>query len=278
MTIRWINPLLGTAAAAAIRDLPNFDIQVIDVRDLVDKAGNRIEPIREKILQGVASLSAGKKTVVCCDYGISRSNAVAAGILASVQKIPLDSAIRQVQSATGETEIKLDTLSAVRKALENPANQRTQTAQRSVLITGATGFLGRIVRTRLAGEFEVITPTKDELDLEQGGTLLDLLAGERNVGCIVHLANPRVFTSNVALGKTLTMLRNVLDVCETREISLIYPSGWEVYAGYSGSIRADESVPTFPKGPYGETKYLAEIMIERRIRNANLNCALPAKL
>jgi UDP-glucuronate decarboxylase len=116
MTIRWITPILGTAAAAEIRDLP--DIQVIDVRDLVDKAGNRPDAIRETIRQGVIFLSEGKKTIVCCDYGISRSNAVAAGILASFQKAPLDVAVRQVQAATGETEIKLDTLSAVRRALQ----------------------------------------------------------------------------------------------------------------------------------------------------------------
>lgn len=272
MTVRWITPLLGTAPAAEMRG--THDYQLIDVRDLVDKAGNLPEAVREKIRQGTKCLEEGRTVVVCCDYGISRSNAIAAGILSSYKKIPFDAAVRLVQESTGESEIKLEPLNAVRDALGGVAHLRKHADKRTVLITGASGFVGSATCKRLEKEFDVIAPSRQQLDIEQGSTQLSLLVGEHDVDCLIHLANPRVFTSNAALGKTLAMLRNVLDVCLARAIPLIYPSGWEIYSGYSGSIFADESVPAFPRGPYGETKYLAELLIEHWQRTSNLRCAI----
>jgi len=113
-----------------------------------------------------------------------------------------------------------------------------------VLVTGGSGFLGKPIKQKFSGEFEVFAPGRDEIDLLQGSTHLDLIVGEKEIDCIVHLANPRVYMSNIALGDTLTMLRNVLDVCVARDAKLIYLSGWEVYSGYRSShLMADESLP-----------------------------------
>jgi nucleoside-diphosphate-sugar epimerase len=272
MKIRWITPLLGTAAANAVRDVS--DINIIDVRDLVDKAGNRSEPIREKIRQGVESLGQGKRTVVCCDYGMSRSNAIAIGILTSFDKVTFDSALRQVQEATGETQIKLEPLNAVRKALGLHYPKRQNTEYRSILVTGGRGFLGSALIESLGSEFRIVSPTRKELDIGIGSTQLDLLTSEENIDCIIHLANPRVYTSNVAMGESLTMLRNVIDVCLAKDIPLIYPSSWEIYSGYAGILHVDESTPALPRGPYGETKYLGEMLIEHCRRTRGLRCAM----
>jgi UDP-glucuronate decarboxylase len=272
MNIRWITPLLGTGAALRVRR--EADMDIIDVRDLVDKAGNRADAVRQKITEGCESLRAGKKTVVCCDYGISRSNAVAAGILAKYESIPFEAAVRRVLEATGEKEIKVDPLQAVRKALEVDQKKIPHECLRT-LVTGGTGFLGKPLGQRLSEEFAVISPDRKELDLQQGSTQLDLLAGEGEIDCIVHLANPRVYTSNIALGDTLTMLRNVLDVCVARDIKLVYLSSWEVYSGYrSNHLKADESIPLLPKGPYAETKYLCEMLIEHSRRTQGLRCTM----
>lgn len=272
MTIRWITPLLGTAAASSIDGEAN--ISVIDVRNLVDKAGNPVDVVREKIQEGVESLVEGKQTVICCDYGMSRSNAVAVGVLAKFEKIEFDAALRKVLDATGEREIKLQPLSAVREALgERPAKQKLRT-QRSILVTGGNGFLGKAVQIASSNEFELITPTRSEVDISLGSTQLSLLANEKEVDCIVHLANPRVYTSNIALGQSLTMLRNVIDVCLANEIKLIYPSCWEVYSGYTGLLTADESTSALPRGPYGEAKYLAELLIESCRKTEGLRCMM----
>jgi UDP-glucuronate decarboxylase len=109
----------------------------------------------------------------------------------------------------------------------------------------------------------VIVPGRNELDLELGGTELGMLASRHRIDTVLHLANPRVYTSNSALGKSLTMLRNVLEVCATKDICLVYPSGWEVYSGYAGDLLADETLPLYPRGPYGDAKFLAELLIRK---------------
>jgi nucleoside-diphosphate-sugar epimerase len=272
MSIRWITPMLGTAAANAVRDIA--DINIVDVRDLVDKAGNRSSAIRAKILQGVESIVDGKRTVVCCDYGMSRSNAIATGILVSLDKIAFDVALRQVQKATGEAQIKLEPLNAVREALGLQSPRTRNAKHRSVLVTGGNGFLGTALCASLGDELRVLAPTREQLDISVGSTQLDLLVSEENIDCIIHLANPRIYTSNVAMGQSLAMLRNVIDVCISKDIKLIYPSSWEIYSGYAGILHADESTPALPRGPYGETKHLAEVLIEHCRRTAGLQCTL----
>jgi len=272
MTIRWITPLLGTGPALQVRG--EKDINVIDVRDLVDKAGNKSDAVLEKINEGCASLHANRKTVVCCDYGISRSNAIAVGILAKYESIPFEIAVRRVLAATGEKEIKASPLQAVRKVLDQGRAKSAHQKLR-ILITGGSGFLGKPIGQNLSSECDVVTLGSKELDLRHGSTQLDLIAGEKEIDCIIHLANPRVYTSNIAIGDTLTMLRNVLDVCTTRDIKLIYLSSWEVYSGYRAShLRADEVLPLLPKGPYAETKYLCEMMIEHSRRMQGLRCTM----
>lgn len=272
MTVRWITETLGTAPALAVIGANAFD--VIDVRDLVDKSGNRADTVRTKIDQGLASLRAGNKVVVCCDYGISRSNAIAAGILALHQNVPFETAVRKVQEATGETEIKLEPLSSVRQALGIDPRSRATDSKRVVAVTGSSGTIGMLLLPELKKQFEVISPNRQELNLADGATQLDLLMADHAVDCLIHLANPRVYTSNTAMGSTLAMLRNVMDVCISRNIRLIYPSGWEIYSAYRGSLIADESLPAHPKGPYGETKYLAEILVDLNIKSRGLRCTL----
>lgn len=272
MTICWITERLGTASATEVCGAAG--VEIIDVRDLVDKGGNQPNVVKEKIQIGLEHLWKGSKVVVCCDYGISRSNAVAAGIIAVFDRISLSDAVRLVQEKTGKMEIKLEPLDVVRQAIEENVVKRISSDKRSIMVTGAKGFIGSAVSKRLDSQFNVVAPSRDELDIEQGSTQLSLLVLEHNVDCIIHLANPRIYTSNVAMGKTLIMLRNVLEVCGVHDISLIYPSGWEIYSGYAGSVLAEESMPVFAQGPYGETKYLAELLIQQFQRTFDLRCSV----
>ena len=272
MSIRWITPSLGTGPYSAVLD--ESEDTVIDVRDLVDKSGNPASSILEKINQGVTALNNGLRVIVCCDYGMSRSNAIAAGILASFEKAGFEHCLSRVLAATGETEGKLGPLKAVRNALGLPKRQHGIYPQPRILVTGGNGFLGRALQEAVAEEFEICAPCRSELDLTQGSTKLALLAEEHDTDWIVHLANPRVYTSNAAMGQTLTMLHNVIDVCVNMDIPLLYPSNWEIYSGYSGTLRADEATPPLPRGPYGETKYLAEVLIEHHNRTSGLRSSV----
>lgn len=272
MSIRWITPYLGTAPAEEV--VGRSDVSVIDVRNLVDKEGNDLVEVRERVMTGVASVKRGLRTVIACDYGISRSNAIAAGVLSVADKLPFVAAVRKVMETTGENEIKSAPLNAVHLAISGGEPTQPNTRPACVLVTGAGGALGPSILSRLRDTIKVLSPARSEVDLESGTTALDIYVEEHGINTIVHLASPRVFTSNLALGKTLTMLRNVLDVCKNKNVRLVYPSGWEVYSGYTGQVYANESFPSLPSGPYGETKFLAEQMIDHWRRTSSLRCSI----
>ncbi|HSQ50051.1 MAG TPA: NAD(P)-dependent oxidoreductase, partial [Nitrospiraceae bacterium] len=151
-------------------------------------------------------------------------------------------------------------------------------SQRSgtVLVTGGRGFLGQSVIKKLEEmEVTVSAPPKRDLDLLTGRAQLDMVVRAQGVARVIHLANPRVYTSNLALGETIAMLRNVLEVCALNRLPLVYISSWEVYSGYRTiGLLADEALPLFPSGPYGETKFLAETLINHFRARGELNCAI----
>jgi nucleoside-diphosphate-sugar epimerase/predicted protein tyrosine phosphatase len=261
--IRWISERLGSSSRDQVE--ATGDLRIVDVRDLVDKPGNSPQAAREKIAEGVGHLESGKSVVVCCDYGISRSNAVAAGILSSYKKISFEEAVREVIKATGEKEIKIEVLAVVREALGMSVSARTN--RRAVLVTGGSGFLGAALRERLRASHEVYTPSRAEIDLNRGAVELDLFVKGHDIGHVVHLANPHVLNTNEAMGETLVLLKNVLDVCRQNDLRLIFPSSWEVFSGYAGEFEADENFSPLPKGTYGQTKYLCETLLDHYQRN-----------
>ena len=89
-------------------DLSSTEIKVLDVRDLVDKSGNTSDAVRRKIDQAVCWLNDGDTVLICCDHGISRSNAIAVGVLSIYQDIDFNNAVKTVVEATGEKAIKLE--------------------------------------------------------------------------------------------------------------------------------------------------------------------------
>ena len=269
--IRWITPFLGTAAASSVA-LEERQ-KLLDVRDLVDKEGNSAETVRRRIDEGLDRLRKGNTVIVGCDYGISRSNAIAAGLLSAYRRIPLNDAVRQVIQETGEREIKLGPLRAVRQALGE--RQEKDADRPRILLTGGSGFIGTILRPMLAENWPVFAPSRQEMDLVQGNANLDLQVRELRITHLVHLANPHVYTSNRAMGETITMLRNVLEVCRENDLHLIYPSSGAIYSGYRGSgIKADEKLPPNPQGPFAETKWLCELLVGHHRGKYSLRCGL----
>ena len=221
--IRWISEKLGTGSHEQVAGQPGLTI--VDVRDMVDKPGNLPQTARARIAEGVAHLQRGEKVVVCCDYGISRSNAIAAGILARHEGLSFNDAVLKVMEATGEKDMKVDVLSAVREALEgNPKRQVTGESEKRILITGGSGFIGTTLAGLLADRHKVFAPTRQQTDLTGGAVSLDLFVRQHEINCLVHLANPRIYNTNQSMGESLLLLKNVLDVCRQNQLRLIYPS------------------------------------------------------
>jgi nucleoside-diphosphate-sugar epimerase len=274
--IRWISEYLGTSPWDATAECSDY--QRLDVRDLVDGAGNPIEAVRAKIDEGLDTIRRGNKLVVSCQYGISRSNAIAAGIFAIQENITFHEAVQRVLFVTGEKAVRLEVLAAVREAIgsEFPAlvqGERRKSKERCILITGASGFIGSHLLSQLGSELKIVSPTHQDLDLTTDDVLLDLLVKEHGVDTIVHLANPRIYSTVQAMGSTILMLKNVLEICRNNSLKLIYLSSWTVYAGYvSQELRASEALPINPKGIYSETKSLCENLVNSYRHNFGLKC------
>lgn len=275
--IHWITENLGTGAWEKVEKNP--DLCIVDVRDLVDKSGNLPLVIKSKIDEALAHIEKGKKVVVCCDYGMSRSNAIAAGVLAISQDLSLEEAVRKVIEATGETSIKIEVLSVVRNSINTVTRTdktvSTVSSRRRLLVTGASGFIGSLLIQELRKKFEVLAPSSQNINLIQDTVSLDLLVKEHGIGTIVHLANPRIYTTNESMGISLTILKNVLDICRENQLSLVYLSSWEIYSGYkTKEFIADEYTAPRSGGTYGQTKFLCETLIEHYRKHYGLFCAI----
>jgi len=257
--IRWINENLGTAK---IEDVNNEEYSVVDVRDLVDREGNENQAILGKIDAAVDLLKQKHKVVISCDYGISRSNAIAIGALVKCFNYDFDEAVKFVIDKTGEMGIRVDILNSVRRALKINEKDKMTTNNKKILITGGTGFVGSALATRLRENYNLIIPTRQEVNLLDGPIELDLMVKNSGVDTIIHLANPRKYATTESMGQSLVMLKNVLEVCKENRLNLLYLSSWVVYSGYNSSyLVASESLPLRPKGTYGETKALCETLL-----------------
>jgi nucleoside-diphosphate-sugar epimerase len=272
--MRWLTNEIGTAAYNDLLMLElDVDVIVLDVRDLVDKSGNDIQYVILKINDGVDLLRNGNRIIVCCDYGMSRSNSIAAGIIIKFYNLDFSSAVQILKDNVDESGIKVEMLNTIYQALYAPNHKKVN--EKNILVTGGNGFLGKSVIKKLSFNYSITAPSSTEINLLNDSISLDLKVKERNIDTIIHLANPKIFTTNKSVGDTLVMLKNILDVCRTNGVRLIFLSGWEIYSGYnSAGLMANESLPANAKGTYGETKWLCELLIKQYVANYNIKCQI----
>lgn len=254
--IKWITDIIGTGAFETVE---NSSLYVkIDVRDMVDKAGNTEDLIKEKIDSALIELNKGNKIVVCCDYGMSRSNSIAVGVIAKFLEIDFSKALKLVLEKTNEKSIKIEVLTMIRKLF----TCNNKTTPESMMVTGGRGFIGQRLIPELSKKHNVLFPSSSDIDLEKDIVLLDLFVKEHNVKTIIHLANPRIYTTNQSLSSSVLMTKNILDVCISNEIKIVYLSSWEIYSGYNTlGFLASETTSAYPKGTYGLSKAICENLI-----------------
>jgi len=268
--IRWITDRLGTGAYTRVYG--STAATLVDVRDLLDRLGNAEHLLKLKVDEVAGHLRLGRTVVVCCDYGMSRSNAVAAGALSLVEGIDFQTALGRVRDRTGEHSINIDVIAAVRQVIQ-PGTARGATAGK-VLVTGGSGFLGiGLAATDTPGS--LLMPSREQLDVRRSAADLDDFIVHHGVCKVVHLAAPRIYSTNEALGDILVMLKNILDVCLRHSLPLVTLSSWTVYSGHKhGPILADEKLALLPDGSYGHARALAEDLINRFRRGHRLDCTL----
>jgi nucleoside-diphosphate-sugar epimerase/rhodanese-related sulfurtransferase len=259
--------MLGSASYYDFRNMDSANVSIVDVRELRDNQGNSTRLVMEKIQAALKSLEQGRRVVVCCDKGISRSNAVALGVLLG-RGMRYEEAVGLVVEKVGP-HIDLGLLHDIRSLFHDDEKPSDQEAVANILVTGSTGFIGRPLVNALMPEHKVLGVGRD-LDLVHGLPLLDLYIKKNHVGLIVHLAHPRMRNSVSSMGEAIAMMKNILEVCRLNDLGLLYLSGLVVFSGYTSPslLVARSSLQPRPKGTYGETKFLCEELV-RMYQEAN---------
>jgi len=244
-------PLCGDAAGSIL----------IDVRELLDKEGNDPGLLRAKISLAEEAIGQGKSVVVSCDRGVSRSNAIALGVLMA-SGMPFAASMRLVREKIGAIEINLGLLREVR-ALFEPCLSGKRASSENLLITGSKGFVGSALVSALATPYNTACLGREDLDLTADLQLLDAYIASKQIGFVLHLAHPRMRNNTSALPEALAMMRNILEVCRLNGIGVLFLSSLAVFSGHISNevLEAGSSLEPQPKGLYGETKFLCEELI-----------------
>jgi nucleoside-diphosphate-sugar epimerase len=259
--VKWISERLGTASYYDdVLLTPPPDSHLLDVRELIDGEGNDPARLRMIINCGAEQQRLGKRLLICCDKGISRSNAIALGVLLAAG-MSYTRALQQLAEA-GATDINLGMLKEIRALYEPTLPFKSRRPSR-ILVTGATGFIGRAVLSGLGRHYQLLAFDRLRYDLRRDLLALDDFVNGQQIDTIVHLAHPRSRNGVGAIGETLAMMKTVLELCRLNSLRLVYLSSLVVFSGYRGTalVQAGSALPPRPRGVYAETKYLCEQLI-----------------
>jgi UDP-glucuronate decarboxylase len=259
--VKWISEHLGTASYYddLLTEAPTSHL--LDVRELRDGEGNDPARLRMIIDEGARQLRLGKRLLVCCDKGISRSNAIALGTLLATGTSYAQALERLAEA--GMTEVSLGMLKDIRLLYE-PDGRSYPRRPSQILVTGATGFVGKAVLAGLGEPYRLLALDRSRFHLSRDFLALDDFVREQQVDTVLHLAHPRAKNGIAAMGEALAMMKAVLELCRLNGLRLVYLSNLAIFAGYTdaGVAQAEAALPPRPKGVYAETKYLCEQLIE----------------
>lgn len=79
--------------------------KVVDVRKLFDNDSNIIEDYKKYIDLAIDAINLHGRVVICCSYGISRSNAIAVGVLVKYFNMDLFESIKLVNQKVEKADI-----------------------------------------------------------------------------------------------------------------------------------------------------------------------------
>ncbi len=134
----------------------------------------------------------------------------------------------------------------------------------TLLITGATGRLGRALVQHLGGRFTLLTPTRAELDFEKEGSFTAWLAG-KTFDAAIHTAawsspDPCEIKPELAERVNVQAPQTLASHCHHIGARLIHISTDYVFAGDT-QTPLQETDPAQPLSHYGRTKRAAEIAV-----------------
>ena len=129
-----------------------------------------------------------------------------------------------------------------------------------ILLTGASGFIGRNLAEHLRGGYELYCPSSKELDLQNQGAVESYL-GKHQFDVVIHSANRndtrRKITPYDSLDGNLRMFSHLERCHGLYGKMLFFGSGAEYSRGNYIPDMGEEYLGRYiPKDPYGFSKYL----------------------
>lgn len=133
-----------------------------------------------------------------------------------------------------------------------------------VLVTGATGLLGKELVKKLSSEFEVIGTSSKDFDITDLHAVRNFMSLQ-NPDFVVHCAAfTRVDECEKDRVKAFAVntvgARNVALACAEGGVSLVFVSTDYVFSGKKGTLYIEADHPD-PVNIYGKSKYLAEKLV-----------------
>lgn len=270
--IRWITPVLGTGAFDDVGD-PGEGIVKTDVRGIIDGSGNRETEIRNIIDHCVCLIEQGQKVVLCCDYGRSRSNALAAAVLARCSDYRYAHAIKQVCEAIEIADIDVRFAMEVEHATGETSTPESMTGDRAAetLIVGDSP-LGALLARDMRNENRSVRRIS-----QSGLSQAKLYAEARSCQCdvVVDCFLPPDFNSTGSLGKRVALTKDLIEVCVASGARLLHCSSFEVFDQYvTAEMLVNDSTPLYPRSNYGWACTISENLIDNSLRTAGLNATV----
>jgi len=150
---------------------------------------------------------------------------------------------------------------------------------RSILVTGAHGFLGEYFARRISGEsgYSMTMTDREHLDVLDKEKLADTLR-ELKPDAVIHLAAlcgaiPSVQEPHRFFETNFTGTLNVLEACRVAGVSrVLFTSSMTVFGKSEEAV--DEESPFRPRHPYAASKAAAEILLSNYCQNFGMSAVV----
>ena len=259
--IRWINKKIGTAAWSSVISVPDYF--KLDVRELVDDYGNNNEHIANLIKNGIEILKEFNKLIICCEYGMSRSNAIAVAIISITENISFERSLECVINSVKENQIKLEVLKSVSEYLKQKRTEFKKS--KNILLIDHNGFIAkRITKKTKKDNYLILSHGINFSILLSNPARLYLFICKNNVEKIVLISIAQITNTNSYVNNLLYFLKNILDVCTITLSKFIFLSSLDVYNGIKVKtllLNSKSNQKKKPEGAKGIAFSLAEELI-----------------
>ena len=143
-----------------------------------------------------------------------------------------------------------------------------------IFITGSNGFIGKQLKKKINKEYELLTPSKNKLNLNNSEILKNYL-DKYKPDIVVHLASATEFKKNKIFEKknqflnTFKITKNLTDNINSNCKLIIFLGSYEEYG--SAKIPFKENYKAKPFSYYGKYKLLSLQNVLMKFKKKNIN-------